>query len=100
MLVTLCCLHYCSIDNGWIQFHNVRIPRENMLMRWAKVSPEGQYTKPPKAQLSYGGKQDSRVSHVSLVSLFSLFSCISSLFSVLKGSYFISYCVGVCVLCL
>lgn len=26
-----------GLDNGWIQFHNVRVPRENMLMRWAQV---------------------------------------------------------------
>jgi len=29
-----------GLDNGWIQFTNVRIPRENMLMKWAQVSPD------------------------------------------------------------
>lgn len=29
-----------GIDNGWIQFNNVRVPRENMLAKWAQVSPE------------------------------------------------------------
>lgn len=50
-----------GLDNGWIQYHNVRVPRENMLMRWAKVSPDGIYTKPPKAQLSYGALIGGRV---------------------------------------
>jgi acyl-CoA oxidase len=50
-----------GIDNGWIQFHNVPIPRTNMLMKWAKVSREGVYTKPPKAQLAYGALLKGRV---------------------------------------
>lgn len=29
-----------GIDNGWIQFTNVRIPRTNMLMRYTKVTRE------------------------------------------------------------
>jgi len=29
-----------GIDNGWIQFDHVRIPREDMLMKWAKVTDE------------------------------------------------------------
>eukprot|EP01117_Protostelium_nocturnum_P000974 TRINITY_DN112_c0_g1_i1.p1 TRINITY_DN112_c0_g1~~TRINITY_DN112_c0_g1_i1.p1 ORF type:complete len:726 (-),score=301.95 TRINITY_DN112_c0_g1_i1:181-2358(-) len=51
-----------GLDNGFIQYHNVRIPREDMLMRWAQVSKEGIYTKPPKAQLSYGALITGRVS--------------------------------------
>lgn len=26
-----------GLDNGWIQFSQVRVPRDNMLSRWAKV---------------------------------------------------------------
>ncbi len=29
-----------GIDNGWMQFNNVHIPRTEMLMKWAKVSRE------------------------------------------------------------
>lgn len=29
-----------AIDNGWIQFTHVRIPRTHMLMKYTKVSPE------------------------------------------------------------
>eukprot|EP01102_Stenamoeba_stenopodia_P002903 TRINITY_DN1280_c0_g1_i1.p1 TRINITY_DN1280_c0_g1~~TRINITY_DN1280_c0_g1_i1.p1 ORF type:complete len:763 (+),score=193.25 TRINITY_DN1280_c0_g1_i1:148-2436(+) len=54
-----------GLDNGWIQFHSVRIPREHMLMRWAQVSPEGVYSNPPKAQLSYGSLINGRVSIVA-----------------------------------
>jgi len=28
---------YDSIDNGFLQFRHVRIPRENMLMKYAQV---------------------------------------------------------------
>jgi acyl-CoA oxidase len=52
-----------SLDNGWLQFHNVRIPRENMLMRWAQVSPEGEYTKPVIPQLAYGSLIGGRYSN-------------------------------------
>ena len=33
---------YTSKDNGWATFNNVRIPRENMLMRLTNVSKEGE----------------------------------------------------------
>jgi len=50
-----------GLDNGWIQFTNVRIPRENMLMKYAKVEPDGTYVKPPLAQLAYGALIGARV---------------------------------------
>eukprot|EP00164_Ancoracysta_twista_P005119 GFYU01006979.1.p1 GENE.GFYU01006979.1~~GFYU01006979.1.p1 ORF type:complete len:708 (-),score=206.83 GFYU01006979.1:453-2576(-) len=50
-----------GIDNGWIRFQQVRIPRTQMLMRWSKVSPEGVFTPPPKAQLTYGALLTGRV---------------------------------------
>lgn len=28
------------LDNGWIQFTQARIPLENMLMKWAQLSPD------------------------------------------------------------
>ncbi|GFR44234.1 hypothetical protein Agub_g5369 [Astrephomene gubernaculifera] len=36
-----------SVDNGYLSFDHVRIPRENMLMRFAKVTPNGRYVPPP-----------------------------------------------------
>jgi acyl-CoA oxidase len=50
-----------TIDNGWIQFTNVRIPRTNMLMKWAKVDRNGKYTPPPLAQLAYGAVVSARI---------------------------------------
>ncbi|KAF9360290.1 acyl-Coenzyme A oxidase [Mortierella sp. NVP85] len=42
-----------GLDNGWIQFTAVRIPRDYMLMRWASLSPEGHFTPSPNPALSY-----------------------------------------------
>jgi len=47
---------YPGVDNGFLQFDHVWIPRENMLMKHANVSPDGVYTPPPKSnsKASYG----------------------------------------------
>ncbi|OQR85861.1 peroxisomal acyl-coenzyme A oxidase [Achlya hypogyna] len=42
-----------SVDNGYCAFTNVRIPRRNMLMRFAKVLPNGEFVKPPSDRLVY-----------------------------------------------
>lgn len=42
-----------GLDNGWIQFTQVRIPRENMLMRWGQVSTDGKFTPSKNQALSY-----------------------------------------------
>ncbi|GAB9477382.1 Peroxisomal acyl-coenzyme a oxidase, partial [Globisporangium polare] len=42
-----------SVDNGYAAFHNVRIPRENMMMRHAKVLPDGTFVKPKSDKLVY-----------------------------------------------
>ncbi|KAF9195142.1 hypothetical protein BGZ51_004569 [Haplosporangium sp. Z 767] len=44
-----------SMDNGYARFNHVRIPRENMLMRFSQVSREGVYSKPIHPKLAYGG---------------------------------------------
>ena len=41
-------------DNGFLRLDRVRIPRDQMLMRFAKVSREGRYSTPPHAKLAYG----------------------------------------------
>ncbi|KAG0359166.1 fatty-acyl coenzyme A oxidase [Podila minutissima] len=53
-----------GIDNGWIQFTNVRIPRTNMLMKHTKVSRAGEVKEPPMAQLTYGALIQGRVAMV------------------------------------
>ncbi|ANB14784.1 acyl-CoA oxidase [Sugiyamaella lignohabitans] len=54
-----------GIDNGWIQFSNVRIPRQFMLMKYNKIDSQGNVTQPPLAQLAYGALIGGRVSMVS-----------------------------------
>ncbi|KAG6809524.1 hypothetical protein H0H92_015920 [Tricholoma furcatifolium] len=46
---------YAPTDNGFARFDHVRIPKENMLSKFAQVTDEGEYVKPPHAKLSYGG---------------------------------------------
>lgn len=43
-----------SNDNGYLGFKQVRIPRENMLMKHAQVLEDGTYVKPASSKLSYG----------------------------------------------
>ncbi|XP_022068759.1 peroxisomal acyl-coenzyme A oxidase 1 isoform X1 [Acanthochromis polyacanthus] len=43
-----------EVDNGFLKLENVRIPRENMLMKYSKVAPDGSYVKPPSTKLTYG----------------------------------------------
>uniref|UniRef100_A0A669BES2 Acyl-coenzyme A oxidase n=1 Tax=Oreochromis niloticus TaxID=8128 RepID=A0A669BES2_ORENI len=43
-----------EVDNGFLKLENVRIPRENMLMKYAKVEPDGAYVQPPSTKLTYG----------------------------------------------
>ncbi|KAI8488215.1 Peroxisomal acyl-coenzyme A oxidase 1 [Branchiostoma belcheri] len=40
-------------DNGFARFDHVRIPRENMLMKFARVEPDGTYVQPASAKLAY-----------------------------------------------
>lgn len=50
-----------GIDNGWIQFSHVRIPRFFMLQKYCKVSEEGEVTEPPLNQLAYSALLSGRV---------------------------------------
>jgi acyl-CoA oxidase len=42
-----------ALDNGWARFDNVRIPRKQMLSRFAQVDPAngGTYVKPPHSKV-------------------------------------------------
>ncbi|ORZ01098.1 acyl-CoA dehydrogenase/oxidase C-terminal [Syncephalastrum racemosum] len=53
-----------GIDNGWIQFTNVRIPRGYMLQKHTKVSRTGEVKEPKLAQLTYGALLQGRVAMV------------------------------------
>jgi len=50
-----------GIDNGWIQFSSVRIPRFFMLQKFCKVSRDGEVVLPPLEQLSYSALLGGRV---------------------------------------
>ncbi|CDR38862.1 CYFA0S02e07360g1_1 [Cyberlindnera fabianii] len=54
-----------GIDNGWIQFTHVRIPRFNMLSKYTSVDDEGNVSKPKFAeQLGYTALVMGRVTMV------------------------------------
>lgn len=42
-----------AIDNGYAVFHHVRIPRRNMMMRYARVLPDGTFVEPASDKLVY-----------------------------------------------
>lgn len=46
---------YAGVDNGYARFNHVRIPRRHMLSKFAQVTREGTYVKPPHDKVSYGG---------------------------------------------
>lgn len=52
------------IDNGWIRFDQVRIPRTNMLMRYSSVSKDGKVTESLVPQLSYGALIHGRMAMI------------------------------------
>ncbi|KAI8819816.1 acyl-CoA dehydrogenase/oxidase C-terminal [Fimicolochytrium jonesii] len=53
-----------GVDNGYIQFTHVRIPRSYMLMKHTKVNRRGEVKEPPLQQLTYGALIQGRVSMV------------------------------------
>lgn len=42
------------VDNGYLRFHHVRIPRMNMMMKHSQVQPDGSYVRPQNNKLNYG----------------------------------------------
>ncbi|KAJ0391967.1 hypothetical protein P43SY_007526 [Pythium insidiosum] len=42
-----------AVDNGYCSFDHVRIPRDQMMMRYAKVLPDGTFVKPKSDKLVY-----------------------------------------------
>ncbi|KAI9259370.1 acyl-CoA dehydrogenase/oxidase [Sporodiniella umbellata] len=52
---------FAGVDNGFVLFDQVRIPRENMLMRFSQVNRQGDYQAPVHSKLSYGSMVKIRV---------------------------------------
>lgn len=46
-------LGYNVKDNGYLRFDNYRVPRENMLMKYAKVSKKGEFSKAMNEKIRY-----------------------------------------------
>uniref|UniRef100_A0A1L8EHW8 Acyl-coenzyme A oxidase n=1 Tax=Haematobia irritans TaxID=7368 RepID=A0A1L8EHW8_HAEIR len=42
-----------AVNQGFLGLKNVRIPRENMLMKYAKVMPDGSFIQSPDSKLAY-----------------------------------------------
>ncbi|XP_060562644.1 peroxisomal acyl-coenzyme A oxidase 1-like [Ruditapes philippinarum] len=47
-------LGYNAMDNGFLRFDNVRIPRANLLARYSKVEKDGTYIPSKNPRLAYG----------------------------------------------
>ncbi|THU89410.1 peroxisomal oxidase [Dendrothele bispora CBS 962.96] len=56
---------YAPTDNGFARFNHVRIPKRQMLSKFADVTDEGKYVKPPHAKLNYSGMVYIRAGLVS-----------------------------------
>lgn len=56
-----------AADNGFLHLNNVRIPRDHMLMRNARVEPNGDYIKPKSYKLNYGTMVFVRVIIIDMV---------------------------------
>ena len=45
-------LGFNEIDNGWARFDRVRVPRTHFLSKYAQVTKEGKFIKPPHEKLA------------------------------------------------
>lgn len=55
-----------GVDNGWIQFHQARIPRTNMLTKWVSIKRNGEFTPAPNPAVMYATLIPERFQLVSL----------------------------------
>ena len=46
-------LGYATKDNGYLRFNQVRIPRENMMMRYVKVDKDGNFSRQGNERIGY-----------------------------------------------
>jgi acyl-CoA oxidase len=77
-----------GIDNGWVRFDQVRIPRINMLMKWSQVTREGKYVKGDFPQLAYGAVIATRVIIAQSVTEFvKMAVTISSRYSIVRDQH-------------
>ncbi|KAI8145016.1 acyl-CoA dehydrogenase/oxidase [Fennellomyces sp. T-0311] len=55
-----------GVDNGWIQFRKVRLPRNNMLQKWATLDRDGTYTPAPSPAVMYATLIPERLSLITV----------------------------------
>eukprot|EP00475_Leptophrys_vorax_P021923 TRINITY_DN2979_c0_g1_i2.p1 TRINITY_DN2979_c0_g1~~TRINITY_DN2979_c0_g1_i2.p1 ORF type:complete len:685 (-),score=208.09 TRINITY_DN2979_c0_g1_i2:62-1846(-) len=80
---------YEGNDNGFLKMDHVRIPRDQMLMRHAKVDRQGNYTKPPHAKIGYATMVLIRASIVGEGSYFLAKAVtIATRYSVIRQQFF------------
>ncbi|KAI8064400.1 acyl-CoA dehydrogenase/oxidase [Gongronella butleri] len=51
-----------GVDNGWIQFRNVRIPRSQLLSKWVSLDRKGNYEPAPNPAVMYATLIPERLS--------------------------------------
>ncbi|CAO3618555.1 unnamed protein product [Cunninghamella echinulata] len=51
-----------GVDNGWIQFRQLRIPRFNMLAKWVSLDRQGNFTPAPNPAVMYATLIPERLS--------------------------------------
>lgn len=68
-----------EMDNGYLKIDNVRIPRENMLMKYSKVLKDGTYQQPPSDKLAYGSMVLLRCSITASVAKCLAEACVISI---------------------
>ncbi|PIO65636.1 hypothetical protein TELCIR_12677, partial [Teladorsagia circumcincta] len=61
---------YNGVDNGFLGFDHYRIPREYMLMKHVKVTPEGKYIRPVHAKIGYSAMVHVRAHMISTQAAF------------------------------
>ncbi|KAH3672986.1 hypothetical protein WICPIJ_009958 [Wickerhamomyces pijperi] len=54
-----------SIDNGWIQLHNVEIPKDYLLQKFTQIDDDGTVHATPLEQIAYSALLQGRVSMVA-----------------------------------
>ncbi|CAJ0596334.1 unnamed protein product [Cylicocyclus nassatus] len=70
---------YDSSDNGFLRLDHYRIPRLNMLMKHSRVAPDGTYTRPPHAKMSYSAMVHVRSHMVRHQAMFSAYAMTTAI---------------------
>ncbi|KAI8988537.1 acyl-CoA dehydrogenase/oxidase [Mycotypha africana] len=57
---------HAGVDNGWIQFRQKRIPRQDMLAKWVNLDRQGNFTPAPNPAVMYATLIPERLSLVTV----------------------------------